>query len=220
MRKEIFGFIGAVAAETPKIIIGMIHGKIMIKISRVLCNNEVASAAPMAPIKIMAGVPHKRVSIVVKVIVTSKWSMRAKIGVAKIRGSIVPTQWARHLVKTISVKLCLFPERINWSRLPSSRSIWKSLFRLRSPARRAPNHNIPGPICARILGSGPMAKGVMTTTAIKNNSPVSEEACGANNSLRSRQNSAFILFSPREVKIFPERFYGFLEYLGNYELQR
>ncbi len=120
VRKETFGFVGAVAAETPKIMIGIIHGKIMIKMRRVLCNNDVARAAPIAPIKIIAGVPHKRVSIVVEVIIASKWSMNAKKGVAKIRGSIVPTQWARHLVNTISVKLCLCPERMNWSRFPSS----------------------------------------------------------------------------------------------------
>lgn len=79
---------------------------------------------------------------------------------------------------------------------------------------------MPGPIRARILGSGPMTKGIIIITAMKNKSPINEEACGAKVNLRSRQNSAFMLLPPDEVKIFLGRSYGFLECRVDYVLQR
>nr|CBI77182.1 hypothetical protein BARRO_10115 [Bartonella rochalimae ATCC BAA-1498] len=63
-----------------------------------------------------------------------------------------------------------------------------------SPARRALSHNMPGPIRERVFESVPRVKGVMIMIAIKNKGPVNKEVCDNKINLRSRQNSAFILF--------------------------
>nr|CBI78634.1 hypothetical protein BAR15_10120 [Bartonella sp. AR 15-3] len=70
-----------------------------------------------------------------------------------------------------------------------------------SPARRALNHNTPGPIRVRVFGSVPRVKGVMIMMAMKNKGPVNKEVCDAKINLRSRQNSAFILFFPKRIKM-------------------
>jgi hypothetical protein len=61
-----------------------------------------ATAAPTAPMKAIAGVPTRSVSVVAPIAAASMFMNRPRSGEAITSGSTLAVQWARHLTSTVN----------------------------------------------------------------------------------------------------------------------
>ncbi|MNE45645.1 hypothetical protein D3C80_1399390 [compost metagenome] len=149
-----------------------------------------ATAAPTAPMKVMAGEPTRRVSMTAPIATSSMFMNRPSSGEASTSGRPVVTQCARHFTKTVRTSgvSCI---RIR-SRDPSSRSAWNSRSRPRRADRSAPIQTMAGPMRASRLRSGPTPNGMTATTVMKNSTPISAPPPARMESLISRRKRAVI----------------------------
>src|SRR5579883_2701305 len=90
----------ALVAATPKISTGTVSGSTSTGSSRPPRRKAVASAAPITPMNVSAGVPMRRVSPVAESAAGSRFRNRPRTGEATTSGRPVVTQWARALVTT------------------------------------------------------------------------------------------------------------------------
>ncbi len=92
------------AADTPKIKIGMARGRIRMGATIPPRFRVTLMEAPMAPKAAKAGVPSNKAAIVARNRGNSINSITANKGVAKIRGRAVISQWEMIFAKEILVK--------------------------------------------------------------------------------------------------------------------
>src|ERR1700730_12359181 len=94
----------APAAATPKIRTGTQSGKIKTANNSPPRRRLTVNAAPIAPIKVRAGVHATSESVTLQSWFVGRSSMRPKKGAAAARGRPVRIQWARHFTRKINYR--------------------------------------------------------------------------------------------------------------------
>src|SRR6266403_6143691 len=158
--------IAACEAATPKIKTGIESGSPTTASNNPPRCSVTASAAPIMPVKVSAGVPASKVNATAEVDAVSRFNNRPSTGVATINGNPAASQCASAFAAQVNsngVRLITIrsSEPSSWSAV-NNRS---SVSRL---ASNAPSQRIAGPSRLNSASSGPTANGISTTTVRKN----------------------------------------------------
>src|SRR5713101_83548 len=163
--------IAACEAATPKINTGIDSGSTSTASNNPPRCSVTASAAPIMPVKVSAGVPASSVNATAEVDPASRFKSSPKTGVAITSGNPAASQCASALAAQASSS-GVRPITIRSSE-PSSWSAVNNRSSVSRLASNAPSQSIAGPSRVRSARSGPTANGISTTTVRKNSTPIS-----------------------------------------------
>ena len=149
----------ACVADTPKIKTGMTSGRISTETSKPPRGNETVTAAPTAPMKVIAGVPTSSVSVAAPM---ARW-LHVHDQAEHRRGDDQRQHGHQPVAQRLGEHGFAHSDNMSWpatirSSEPSSRSIWNKRSRPSSEARSAPIHRIAGPMRAEQLHVRPDAE--------------------------------------------------------------
>ena len=177
----------AATAPAPKMSTGIYSGSTNKATSNPLPRTPSVSAAPIAPIRLNAGVPSNKASTKTNNASLGNAYCKPMIGASNTTGKPQTIQCAKILAKTNNANGCGASSIC--SRLPSAKSAANNRVSEIMPANNAATHSTPGAILLSTAGSGPIPNGNKLDTIRKKNSVVATSERLRKASRRSRLNT-------------------------------